>query len=141
MNEAIRWMSEVGPTVAGMTTSPPTSLTPVDPAERVGTPVDGVEVLGALSPSRVGDFLACPLLFRFRTIDRLPEPPSPAAVRGTVVHRVLEQIFDLPAADRTPEQAATMIAPAWNELLDAEPALGSMFDGDGADVTAWLSPR
>lgn len=122
-----------------MTTTPPTAVTPVDPAERVGTAVDGVDVLGALSPSRVGDFLSCPLLFRFRTIDRLPEPPSPAAVRGTVVHRVLEQLFDLPAADRTPDHADTMVAPAWNELLDAEPALGTMFDGDGADVVAWLS--
>lgn len=122
-----------------MTTTPPTAVTPVDPAERVGTVVDGVDVLGALSPSRVGDFLSCPLLFRFRTIDRLPEPPSPAAVRGTVVHRVLERLFDLPAADRTPDRADTMVAPAWNELLDAEPALGSMFDGDGADIAAWLS--
>ena len=51
-----------------------------DPAERtpMGTPVDGVEVLGALSPSRASDFRSCPLQFRFRTIDRLPEPVSPA---------------------------------------------------------------
>ncbi|HEY4866214.1 MAG TPA: PD-(D/E)XK nuclease family protein, partial [Candidatus Dormibacteraeota bacterium] len=44
----------------------------------------------SLSPSRAGDFLTCPLLYRFRVIDRLPEPPSPAAVRGTLVHAVLE---------------------------------------------------
>ena len=53
------------------------------PAERVSTVVDGVEVLGALSPSRAGDFMSCPLLYRYRTIDRLPEPFSPDAVRGT----------------------------------------------------------
>ena len=52
---------------------------------------------GALSPSRAGDFMSCPLLYRFRTIDRLPEPFSPDAVRGTVVHKVLEDLFDLPA--------------------------------------------
>ena len=51
-------------------------------AER--TLVDGVKVLGSLSPSRAGDFMSCPLLYRFRTIDKLPEPSSPAAVRGTV---------------------------------------------------------
>src|SRR6266702_4170705 len=39
----------------------------------------------SLSPSRAGDFLTCPLLYRFRVIDRLPEPPSPAAARGTLV--------------------------------------------------------
>ncbi|MGH8879572.1 MAG: PD-(D/E)XK nuclease family protein, partial [Stackebrandtia sp.] len=42
-----------------------------------------------LSPSRASDFMTCPLLYRFRTIDRLPEPPSHAATRGTVVHAVL----------------------------------------------------
>ena len=76
------------------------------PAERVSTPVDGVDVLGALSPSRAGDFMTCPLLYRFRTIDRLPEQPSPDAVRGTVVHKVLEDLFDLPAERRTPDRAA-----------------------------------
>ena len=53
----------------------------------------------ALSPSRAADFKQCPLLFRFRTIDRLEGPPSPAAARGTLVHAVLEHLFDLPAAD------------------------------------------
>ena len=67
--------------------------------------------LGSLSPSRAGDFMTCPLLYRFRTIDRLPEPPSPDAVRGTVVHKVLEDLFDLPAAERTPERAADMLRP------------------------------
>src|SRR5258708_16545396 len=38
----------------------------------------------SLSPSRAGDFLTCPLLYRFRVIDRLPEPPSSAAARGTL---------------------------------------------------------
>ncbi|WP_296606109.1 PD-(D/E)XK nuclease family protein, partial [Nocardioides sp.] len=73
------------------------SMQSESPATRMSRPVDGVEVLGALSPSRAGDFLSCPLLFRFRTIDKLPEPFSPDAVRGTVVHKVLEDLFDLPA--------------------------------------------
>ncbi|RHW25325.1 Dna2/Cas4 domain-containing protein [Nocardioides immobilis] len=119
----------------------PTGVAPVDPSERVGTRVDGVEVLGALSPSRAGDFLACPLLYRFRTIDRLPEAPSVDAVRGTVVHKVLEDLFDLPAADRTPDRAEAMVVPAWEALLDAEPALASLFpDGDeGAAIGSWLA--
>ncbi|GAA3682821.1 RecB family exonuclease [Nocardioides ginsengisoli] len=122
-----------------MTTSTErTGVEPADPSERGGTQVDGVEVLGALSPSRVGDFMSCPLLFRLRTIDRLPEQPSPAAVRGTVVHRVLEQLFDLPAADRTPEQADTMIDPAWAELQEIEPAVTAMFPADGPEIAAWL---
>ena len=115
------------------------------PAEPLSTPVDGVEVLGALSPSRAGDFLTCPLLYRFRTIDRLPEPPSPDAVRGTVVHKVLEDLFDLPAVERTPEQAGEMLLPAWERLVEAEPAVAEMFlppqdhGTEAPDVAAWLA--
>ncbi|MBB6625849.1 RecB family exonuclease [Nocardioides sp. KIGAM211] len=99
-------------------------------------------VLGALSPSRAGDFMTCPLLYRFRTIDKLPEPFSPDAVRGTVVHQVLEDLFDLPAAERTPETAGDMLVPTWHRLLDESPALAEMFgtgeDGSGPEVAGWL---
>jgi putative RecB family exonuclease len=103
-----------------------------------GTRVDGVEVLGALSPSRAADFRSCPLLYRFRTVDRLPEPPSPAAVRGTVVHRVLEQLFDLPSLSRTPDRADALVQGAWEEVLAAEPASAEMFDDD-APIADWLA--
>ncbi len=109
------------------------------PATRLSTPVDGVDVLGALSPSRAGDFLTCPLLYRYRTIDRLPEPFSPDAVRGTVVHKVLEDLFDLPAVERTPEQARDLLVPTWDALLEAEPELAEMFGGEGPEVAAWLT--
>src|SRR3954452_20848570 len=109
---------------------------------RIGTPVDGERVLASLSPSRASDFRTCPLLYRLRMIDRLPEEPSPDAVRGTVVHKVLEDLFDLPAADRTPERAEAMVQDAWQFVLDAEPAVATMFVGDddgGAGVVAWLA--
>jgi putative RecB family exonuclease len=100
--------------------------------------VDGVQVVGSLSPSRAGDFMTCPLLYRFRTIDKLPEDSSPAAVRGTVVHKVLEDLFDLPADERTPERATEMVTPAWDQVLAAEPGLAEMFTGEGDDVVGWL---
>jgi putative RecB family exonuclease len=109
------------------------------PSIPLSTPVDGVQVLGALSPSRAGDFMACPLMYRFRTIDRLPEPFSPDAVRGTLVHKVLEDLFDLPAVDRTPEHARDLLTPAWDALLEVEPELAEMFTGDGPEITAWLA--
>jgi len=107
------------------------------PSDR--TVVDGVHVLGSLSPSRAGDFMTCPLLYRYRTIDKLPEPSSPDAVRGTVVHKVLEDLFDLPAAERTPAQAAQMLQPAWEQLLEAEPAIAEMFGPEGPEIGAWLA--
>ena len=103
------------------------------------TVVDGVDVIGSLSPSRAADFMKCPLLFRFRTVDRLPEPPSPDAVRGTVVHKVLEDLFDLPASTRTPEEARDLLVPTWDTLLEAEPELSELFTGEGADVAEWLA--
>jgi putative RecB family exonuclease len=105
----------------------------------VSTSVDGVDVIGALSPSRAGDFVACPLRYRFRTVDRLPEPFSPAAVRGTVVHKVLEDLFDLDAADRTPDRARQLLEPAWKGLLDAEPALAELFAEGSEDFETWLA--
>lgn len=95
-------------------------------------------VVGSLSPSRAGDFMTCPLLFRYRTIDRLPQSPSSAAVRGTLVHAVLERLFDLPAADRTPESAAAMLAPEWAKLVEAEPEVAGLFT-DETELAQWLT--
>jgi putative RecB family exonuclease len=91
----------------------------------------------SLSPSRAGDFLTCPLLYRFRVIDRLPEPPSPAAVRGTLVHSVLERLFDATAAQRTPDAARALVEPEWARLQEAEPQLADLF-ADDAQRAAWL---
>ncbi|MFD0487270.1 RecB family exonuclease [Saccharopolyspora spinosporotrichia] len=93
----------------------------------------------ALSPSRAGDFKQCPLLYRFRAVDRLPETPTRAQVRGTVVHSVLERLFSLPTAERGPERARALLAPAWEDLLAAEPGLGELFDGAGdPELARWL---
>jgi putative RecB family exonuclease len=91
----------------------------------------------ALSPSRAGDFMTCPLLYRFRVIDKLPEPPSPAAARGTLVHAVLERLFDRPAGERTPDTAHELVQPEWERLAAAEPELATLFAGPD-DQDAWL---
>jgi putative RecB family exonuclease len=60
------------------------------------------------------------------------------------VHKVLEDLFDLPAERRTPEEAGDLVLPAWERLLAAEPEIGEMFvapEGDApgaADVGSWL---
>src|SRR3984957_12429377 len=97
----------------------------------------GVTVHRSLSPSRAGDFMTCPLLYRFRVIDRLPEPPSPAAARGTLGHAVLERLFDPPAAERTPASARALRAPGWDRRVTGEPELASLFAAE-ADLAAWL---
>jgi putative RecB family exonuclease len=96
----------------------------------------------ALSPSRASDFKQCPLLYRFRVVDKIPEAPSRAQVRGTLVHTVLEQLFELPADQRTPERAQRLLGPAWAALSAEHPEWSGLF-GDGerdADdaLTGWL---
>jgi putative RecB family exonuclease len=81
----------------------------------------------SLSPSRAADFKTCPLLFRFRTVDRLPERPSPDAARGTLVHAVLEKLFDLPAAERTCPAAEALVEPTWQQMREELTGIAEMF--------------
>ena len=83
--------------------------------------------LPTLSPSRAADFKTCPLLYRFRSIDRLPERPTADQARGTLVHAVLEALFDAPAGERTLDRAASLVAPQWQRLVEDEPELATIF--------------
>ncbi|MEV4513750.1 RecB family exonuclease [Dactylosporangium sp. NPDC049525] len=93
-----------------------------------------ITTLPTLSPSRAADFKTCPLLYRFRSIDRLPERPTPDQMRGTLVHAVLEALFEEPSGSRTPERAAALVAPQWQRLVETEEGLAELF----ADTEAFL---
>ncbi|QOC91625.1 RecB family exonuclease [Micromonospora craniellae] len=93
-------------------------------------------VRASLSPSRAADFKTCPLLYRFRSIDRLPERPTVEQARGTLVHAVLERLFDLPSAGRTPEAAGDLVAPQWDRLVTEQPELSGLFEGDDPAAVA-----
>ena len=104
-------------------------------------PTPGASLVeGSLSPSRAADFKNCPLLYRFRVIDRLPQAPSLAATRGTLVHAALERLYDLPAVARTPQAARDMVGPQWQRLVAEDPARAELFaeDSDGAQLARWL---
>src|SRR5215207_9137267 len=133
----------LGPMTAILHTEPAASV-PAEPAADATAPRRP-----SLSPSRAADFKTCPLLYRFRTIDRLPERKSLAAVRGTLVHSVLERLYDLPPAGRTVEAAQELLGPAWADLRE-EPGVAELFattQEDGAEtdanapesVEAWLA--
>ncbi|MDJ0463330.1 RecB family exonuclease [Streptomyces sp. H27-C3] len=94
----------------------------------------------SLSPSRASDFMRCPLLYRFRVIDKLPEKPSEAATRGTLVHAVLERLFDDPATERTAPRARAMVPGQWDRLLESKPELVELFaeDPQGERLSRWL---
>src|SRR5438045_8485258 len=72
----------------------------------------------SLTPSKVASFKDCALAFRLSTIDRLPEPPSPWAAKGTLVHRALELLFwEEPPGRRTIEAALAKLERARAEVL------------------------
>ena len=81
--------------------------------------------------------MTCPLLYRFRVIDRIPEPPTTATARGTLVHAVLERLFDRPAPQRTPVAAHEMLMPEWDRLSTGNPDLAALF-ADESERTRWL---
>ena len=91
----------------------------------------------SLTPSKVSSFTDCALAFRFSAIDRLPEPPSAPAVKGSLVHRALQFLmWEYEPVQRSPEAGRTCLERAIGELdsdpeflaldLDAE-ARASMF--------------
>jgi len=83
-----------------------------------------------LSPSKVSSFTDCALAFRLSVIDRLPEPPSVAAARGTLVHAALERLFLLPAPERTIAAALTALDAAADALQDDPEMAGLELDTD-----------
>lgn len=93
----------------------------------------------SLSPSRIADFKTCPLLYRFRAIDRLPEPPSAAAVRGSLVHAVLERLFDSPAGERTMSRAHDLVSVEWQRMLADEPDVAGVVGDDPAELQSWFA--
>ncbi len=90
-----------------------------------------------MSPSRANDFRQCPHLFRLRVIDQVPEPPSTAATLGTLVHSVLEDLYELPAAERTVDAATASLGPTWQAMRSASADLESLHESAGAEG-AWL---
>src|SRR5437899_2467744 len=96
----------------------------------------------SLSPSSVSAFTSCPLAFKFSYIDRLPAPPSPAATKGTLVHRALELLMLRSPDDRTVDAALVDLEKARVEMADDPDLAGleltdeqrAQFDADAEEL-------
>jgi putative RecB family exonuclease len=76
-----------------------------------------LELPSTLTPSKLGRFMSCPLSFRYSYIEHLPEPPSIYQVRGTLVHRALQLLYDgTERTARTEEVAVEHLARATSEM-------------------------
>ncbi|MBF6463571.1 RecB family exonuclease [Nocardia beijingensis] len=112
----------------------PVSTPPADGARAPELAATASRARPALSPSRATDFKQCPLKYRFRAIDRIPERPSIHAVRGTVVHAVLEDLYGLPAAERVPERADALVPSAWARVRGEQPEVAELIAGERLDA-------
>ena len=93
----------------------------------------------SLSPSKVASFKECALSFRLSVIDRLPEPPSPWAAKGTLVHRALELLFwEEPPGRRTLPAALERLARARREVLGTGEYEALTFESE-ADEEAFVA--
>jgi putative RecB family exonuclease len=79
-----------------------------------------------LSPSRMSEFNNCPRLYKYRVIEQLPEPPSIDAERGTLIHTILEDLFDLPPTQRNHASAVEMAPERWRVQVSEKPALAEL---------------
>jgi putative RecB family exonuclease len=76
-----------------------------------------LQLPASLTPSKVSTFKDCALAFRLSAIDKLPEPASLQAFKGTVVHRALELLmWEEQPGDRTPGAASLKLDRALEEL-------------------------
>ncbi len=67
----------------------------------------------SLSPSGASTFRQCARRWKYRYIDKLPDPPGEAALRGTFVHQVLEELLAALPAQRTAELARSICRDQW----------------------------
>lgn len=90
-----------------------------------------------LSPSSAAAFEGCALRWRFKYVDRLPEPSGQAALVGSFAHRVLELLCELPAAERTVDAAKTLAKQAWPEFETDEDYQSLALNDDDARAFRW----
>jgi len=75
-----------------------------------------IELPRSLSPSGASTFRQCARRWKFRYVDKLPDPPGEPALRGTFVHHVLEELLAVAPAQRTLERARAICRDLWPQL-------------------------
>ena len=71
----------------------------------------------SLSPSRLTDFQTCPRRYQYASVERIPQPASYATAKGRFAHYVFEQLFLVPATERTMAKARECVPLAIEAIL------------------------
>ena len=83
-----------------------------------------------LSPSRISDYQQCPQLYNYRVIQKLPEPKSLDAARGTLIHTILEELLARPTTERTLESAIASAPLHWQRQKIDDPDIAAAVTDD-----------
>ncbi len=90
-----------------------------------------------LSPSSAGLYEQCPRKWRFRYVERLPDPPGIPALVGTFAHLVLEHLLQLPNGERSQEQARELARDLWPHFETETDYVALNLDDDGSRSFKW----
>ncbi len=103
------------------------SSAPVPAVSAVPATSRPLDLPGTLTPSKISAFTSCALAFRFSVIEKLPEPPSVPAVRGTLVHRALQLMFTYVDQGRRDRRSAERyLLAAFEEMSDGDAELAAL---------------
>lgn len=68
------------------------------------------------TPARLGTWLDCPRMYRFRYVDRPTPPAAPPTAEqswGNSIHAALRAFFDTPLAERVPALVGRLVGEHW----------------------------
>lgn len=73
-------------------------------------------------------------MYKFRVIDKLPEPPNRAMLQGTIVHHILENLYELPPGRRTLGTAIDTVSAAIESHIEELHSLPEVADSGSASA-------
>ena len=113
----------------------------LSPTDETGTVVEIPVRPKHLSPTSASMFRQCPQRWKFRYVDRLPDPPGEAALAGTFAHRVLEELLSLEPEERTMDRARALAKEVWSDMAVDEDFSALALDPDGIRNFKWTAWR
>ena len=119
-------------------------MTMTEPAEQAAEPsadklVDIPEryMPKHLSPSSASSYRECARRWKFRYVDRLPDPPGEPAVTGTFAHMVLEKLMQEPVENRTVGRAKTLARELWPKMENSRDYRGLDLNDEASLKFRW----
>lgn len=93
-----------------------------------------------ISYSSLDTYQTCPLKYKYRTVDRIPEPKSKEAVFGTLIHAVLKYVHTPALLAPSVDQALDYFAKGWNsEIYEDEMEERAAFSQGVAIIQNYLA--